>query len=931
MLIIFEKIRKIEQKLANLKETGKIIDYRLILKLNMTVNLYVVTDGIADVEIESLIPKENISIDVEKISEREFKSDEYYSLLFDKTKPLDFGLRRSLSNIIEYNDDIELTSCPIVSFYSYKGGVGRTTALALFASHYAMHQGKKVFIIDCDFEAPGLINFYGIRNEELPKSGIVEYIQDKEVNSDIQLRDNYVYEISRRYSGDGEIYLLPAGNIFDDVDTNDYLEALARLDIHGTSTIAEQFKNVITEINREYHPDVILIDSRTGFNDVFGIISNKLSHIVVGFFGNNTQNKPGLHFFLKTLLKKKRPVNLLLVLSIVSKSYKELKLFQNEIEEYIQSNIGADEALASLPAFPILSLSRQERLEEIGTENEDVENFIDIIERKRFGDYEEFFEKLEQQIVNFLFSEPEIVDSSLKKSDNDKASDLKKPDQLKKIVIKKLAQNFPESYAENIVFSDSFLNAAFYFRRCMEDIFNPDQFLLLGSKGTGKTAFYRALRQENFFERLKRKAQKQYFKCQVISVISLKEDPEKEKNKFFEITCFSQPEIRDPEYFYRRFWIAYIWNAIRLDDLRTGFKSQSKLQVQPLFSDNETAKYFKNYILEDNVFSEIEKDLYEFDHFLKTNSRYAMIIFDQLDRVVKPNLWANAISPLVRYCQTHNFKRILPKLFVRRDLFKKLSNLTNKQSLENQAIDLEWTKDELYAFFFKIIFAHAKEEFFEYILSIKTMHEEKLNEIKQKLEQPYSYNQISPEESFLRPLVETFFGKYFDPKGTSNYGEMYEWIYRNLKNADKTINLRPFLDLIKYAIEIQYKKPGLNEGIFPILSPKCFTADVREDAVARYFDDLASEEGNEALRIIIDDIKNNRVPQELKVLSLLENDFEKMLKNIIERHEELKNKSFLDLEDILKLNGIIFVRYMARGKKKYSFAYLYKYYLGLRT
>ena len=160
MLTVFDRLRKLEKKLAYLKEKNRIQDYRLILKLNMSVNLYIKTAHMSDTEIESLISHEKIDIDVEKITEAEFAADDYYSSLFQNTQPLDFGLRRSLSNIIEYDDDIgELQSCPIVSFYSYKGGVGRTTALALFASYYAMHHSKKVFIIDCDFEAPKRGNF----------------------------------------------------------------------------------------------------------------------------------------------------------------------------------------------------------------------------------------------------------------------------------------------------------------------------------------------------------------------------------------------------------------------------------------------------------------------------------------------------------------------------------------------------------------------------------------------------------------------------------------------------------------------------------------------------------------------------------------------------------------------------------------------------
>jgi len=911
MLIVFEKLRKINEKLSSLKQRGKIFDYRIILKLNMTVNLYLVTNGVTDVEIDSLIEDKNLQIDIEKLSQEEFKTDEYYASLFQNTQPLDLGLRRSLSNIIDYDDDIVIDSCPIVSFYSYKGGVGRTTALALFASHYSIHKGKRVFVIDCDFEAPGLINFYGLSSEDTPKNGIVEYIKDKEACTDINLHEGYTYEISKRYSGNGEIYLLPAGNIFNDIDRIDYLEALARLDLHSTSTIVNQFKDVIIDINKEFKPDVILIDTRTGLNDVFGIIANKLSNIVVGFFGNNTQNKPGLHFFLNTLLRKARNVDLILVLSIISSSFsKELKFFQGEIEDYVQ--IAIDEKLGSLPVIPTYYLQRYTSLEKIGTDEEDPEDFITLIEKKALNDYIELFSKLEEYI-------------SIHTSQEQRHGDKQHIFELKTSILKKLYDHFPESYAEHIIFTDEFLKSKFYYRRCMEDIFNQDKFLLLGGKGTGKTAFYQALRQENFFQKLQRRVQKQNINYQVVHGISLAGDPEHERDRFINVDAqFPQSEINDPEYFYRRFWLAYFWNVIRLDDHKTNFKSNSKLEVKPIFDDQATATYLKKIVFEDALFNQIEDELYKIDRFLRTQNRYLMIIFDQLDKTVKPINWSKSISPLIRLCQTHNFARIRPKLFLRRDLFNKLGNLTNKESLENQAINLEWTQHELYAFFFKIIFSYSKKEFFDYMRLVETLSNVGIKKIEQTLHQINSYNQLPADYHLLKPLVDTFFGKYAD-----KYGEMYDWIYRNLKNADGTISLRPFLDLIKYAIQKQLGRPELNKGDYPILYHKCFDADVRERAVDRHFKDLAEEEGNEALKIIISDIRNDRVPKELKISSLLQNDFEKLLKHIINQHEELKDNSLTNLEEILKLNGIIFVRHISGGRKKYSFAYLYKYYLGL--
>ena len=47
----------------------------------------------------------------------------------------------------------------IITFYSYKGGVGRSRALANVAYQLACN-GKKVLCIDFDLEAPGLMSYF---------------------------------------------------------------------------------------------------------------------------------------------------------------------------------------------------------------------------------------------------------------------------------------------------------------------------------------------------------------------------------------------------------------------------------------------------------------------------------------------------------------------------------------------------------------------------------------------------------------------------------------------------------------------------------------------------------------------------------------------------------------------------------------------------
>ena len=63
-----------------------------------------------------------------------------------------------------------------ISFYSYKGGVGRTMALVNIACLMAK-QKKKVLLIDCDLEAPGLHSFFK-SNVNKDEPGLVDFISD---------------------------------------------------------------------------------------------------------------------------------------------------------------------------------------------------------------------------------------------------------------------------------------------------------------------------------------------------------------------------------------------------------------------------------------------------------------------------------------------------------------------------------------------------------------------------------------------------------------------------------------------------------------------------------------------------------------------------------------------------------------------------------
>ena len=65
-----------------------------------------------------------------------------------------------------------------VTFYSYKGGVGRTMALSNIAWLLTKQHDKKVVIVDWDLEAPGLHRFFDLSDNDIKCKGLIDLMYD---------------------------------------------------------------------------------------------------------------------------------------------------------------------------------------------------------------------------------------------------------------------------------------------------------------------------------------------------------------------------------------------------------------------------------------------------------------------------------------------------------------------------------------------------------------------------------------------------------------------------------------------------------------------------------------------------------------------------------------------------------------------------------
>lgn len=197
----------------------------------------------------------------------------------------------------------------IVSFFSFKGGVGRTTALTAAALCLAA-AGKKVCVIDLDIEAPGVGALMGSPSAW----NLVNYLTECQVlgrRPDWSLLD--VPTVDAALTGDGSIRVLPAG----DLDGR-YLEKISRLDFEGyvrMNSAEHPLSVLLTHIREELNPDFILMDCRSGLHDIGGLSLNGLSHLDVLFAMDTPQNWDGLALLLRLLAPEsgQAPPNFMLV------------------------------------------------------------------------------------------------------------------------------------------------------------------------------------------------------------------------------------------------------------------------------------------------------------------------------------------------------------------------------------------------------------------------------------------------------------------------------------------------------------------------------------------------------------------------------------------------------------------------------------------
>ena len=177
----------------------------------------------------------------------------------------------------------------VTTFYSFKGGVGRSMALVNVAVELA-NRGRRVLAVDFDLEAPGLDTFDVMKpRDQVP--GIIDFVSEYLASGQAPDASRFIGETSHTGESGGGLWLMPSGKP-DTYATNfNQIDWGMLYDEHDGYLLFEDLKE---QWNHVIRPDYILIDSRTGHTDTGGICTRQLPNAVVILFFPNEQNLRGL-------------------------------------------------------------------------------------------------------------------------------------------------------------------------------------------------------------------------------------------------------------------------------------------------------------------------------------------------------------------------------------------------------------------------------------------------------------------------------------------------------------------------------------------------------------------------------------------------------------------------------------------------------------
>lgn len=863
------------------EDTGKLFKedtFFIVRNIHSRFSIYISSKLLDEERINEKISEQKFSqwIDSIELISDDFIYDELKETSEKINNQLYFNERR-IDKTNWFTDKKEFDN--IISFYSFKGGVGRTTAMILSAISLA-RKGEKVVLVDFDLEAPGLASiFSNNENNFFTVKGVLDYIIDLSANnldqSKIDFNDYYFSITDQKLIGTngGEILVFPAAATETGM-ANDYIDKISKADFKFN-----EYKTFLPDlffesINSKLKPSYIFIDSRTGINDIGGILLNRFASKIFLFFYGTHQNMFGLEAIINIIGESKKPF--FLVNTPVPEQETDRK---EELEFFLNS---------SYNILSRLYYNSDNNIPDINDESAD--HYPINIPFNKIAVNLNSYDKISSLLYDGGTNNPYNQIAQIIESDKEERNLDKERSNLNRSFIEYFSRITPESVAaseeEFKVEKDLIQN--FYPRKDYKYIFDQNKFLILGDKGIGKTALYSVLSHPNYAKNLakycgisKEAIEMDYW---ISAYDRSRESPSRQN--LIGLQYFTISQIQN-------YWLILLLRSYLKSNLQDQISVKIDIDIV-----NCKLSELKKYAQDASIGEKIEEYLEEINNEAILSHRILYFVYDYLDLNLpkESNFRGKSIGALLSlwYDYTSRFSNIKAKIFLRNDIFNvEVETETDKVKIRNHSVSINWTYDQLLNIVWKRILSYKSENqaidelFDNFKHCINEKHEEELGLIPE----------LGQEEN--RQLLDLLFGKYI---GSNNKTFPYNWIIYHVSDAAKKMFPRSVLTL--FATTGRNQENDQKESKTPF---RPYNMEIAMDQVSNNrVDDLKEEYPD--LRIIFE-----KLHTEIEQLPIQEEELIISLKKIV--------KDLDPLEIIKKLSEIGVLYPYKYNSKKYGKRY----------
>lgn len=273
----------------------------------------------------------------------------------------------------------------VTTFYSFKGGVGRTMALANVAVDLA-RRGKRVLVVDFDLEAPGLDTFDLPRPDD-SKLGVVDFVQHYLQSNQAPDASTYLYESPGVGQDGGGLWIMPSGAPGESYSKR--LSGIDWADLYERHDGYLLFEDLKLQWEHCVKPEYVFIDSRTGHTDVGGICTRQLPDAVVVLFFPNEQNLRGLTKVVRDIRAegtgpRAKAIKLHFVMSNVPDIDDENQILTKILDSF-KEDLGLEEDPMIIHRYQSLELLNQSIFTKDRPNSRLAEEYRELVEAIRFN------------------------------------------------------------------------------------------------------------------------------------------------------------------------------------------------------------------------------------------------------------------------------------------------------------------------------------------------------------------------------------------------------------------------------------------------------------------------------------------------------------------------------------------------------------------